>query len=132
MFQTSLYDMKQQLVIITSVSADSDRMIMYRSHVSISADVSHRDRGSVTGGAAAAQGETHRGHDRVDLTLRSSSSTQCTARDAAQKHARDGRLWLEGIQLRPQTNNEINCLPIRLCLINIYTYPNPKPTPYDN
>ncbi len=29
-------------------------------------------------------------------------------------------------------NNEINCIPIRLCFINIYAYPNPKPTPYSN
>ncbi len=29
-------------------------------------------------------------------------------------------------------NNEINFLPIRLCFINVYTYPNPKPTPYKN
>ncbi len=42
------------------------------------------------------------------------------------------RLWLEGIQLRPDMNNEINCIPIRLCFINIYAYPNPKPTPYSN
>ncbi len=28
--------------------------------------------------------------------------------------------------------NEINCIPIRLCFINVYTYPNPKPTPYRN
>ncbi len=27
----------------------------------------------------------------------------------------------EGIQLRPETNNEINFLPIRLCFINVYT-----------
>ncbi len=41
-------------------------------------------------------------------------------------------LWLEGIQLRPEKNNEINVLPIRLCFINIYSYPNPKLTPYRN
>ncbi len=41
-------------------------------------------------------------------------------------------LWLEGIQLRPEMNNEINFLPISLCFINVYTYPNPKPTPYNN
>ncbi len=29
-------------------------------------------------------------------------------------------------------NNEINFIPIRLCFINVYTYPNPKPTPYRN
>ncbi len=42
------------------------------------------------------------------------------------------RLWLEGIQRRPETNNEINFLPIRLGFINIYTYPNPKHAPYNN
>ncbi len=31
--------------------------------------------------------------------------------------------WLEGIQLRPETNNKLNVLPIRLCFINVYTYP---------
>ncbi len=44
-------------------------------------------------------------------------------------------LWLEGIQLRPEMNNEINFLPIRLFrldFINVYTYPNPKPTSYKN
>ncbi len=41
-------------------------------------------------------------------------------------------LWLEGIQLQPEMKNEINCIPIRLCFINVYTYPNPKPTPYRN
>ncbi len=41
-------------------------------------------------------------------------------------------LWLEGIQLRPEMDNEINFLPVRLCFINVYTYPNPKPTPYNN
>ncbi len=51
-------------------------------------------------------------------------------------HLRNGprfRLWLEGIQLRPETNNDINFIPIRLCFINVYTYtyPNPKPTPYN-
>ncbi len=29
-------------------------------------------------------------------------------------------------------NSEINVLPIRLCFINVYTDPNPKPTPYNN
>ncbi len=42
------------------------------------------------------------------------------------------RLWLEGIQLQPETNKQINFLPIKLCFINIYTYPNPKLTPYNN
>ncbi len=40
------------------------------------------------------------------------------------------RLWLEVIQLRPETNNKLHFLPIRLCFIKINTYPNPKPTPY--
>ncbi len=39
-------------------------------------------------------------------------------------------LWLEGILLRLVLNNEINFIPIRLCFINVYTYPNP--TPYRN
>ncbi len=42
------------------------------------------------------------------------------------------RLWLEGIQLKPEANNKLYFLPLRLCFINIYTYPNPKPTPYNN
>ncbi len=42
------------------------------------------------------------------------------------------RLWLEGIQLRSEMNNEMNVLPIRMCFINVYIYPNPKPTPYRN
>ncbi len=42
------------------------------------------------------------------------------------------RLWPEGIQLRPETNNAINFLPIKLCFINVYTYPNPKLSPYNN
>ncbi len=29
-------------------------------------------------------------------------------------------------------NNEINFLHIRLCFINVYTYPNPKPISYKN
>ncbi len=41
-------------------------------------------------------------------------------------------LWLEGIQLRPETNNKYIFLPIRLCFITVYTYPNPKSTPYSN
>ncbi len=41
-------------------------------------------------------------------------------------------LWLERIQLQPETNNKLFFLPIRLCFINVYTYPNPKPTPYSN
>ncbi len=41
-------------------------------------------------------------------------------------------LWLEGIQLRPEMNNDINVLPIRLCLINVNIYTYPKPTPYRN
>ncbi len=45
---------------------------------------------------------------------------------------RRGGLWLEGIQLWPEMDIEINFLPIRLCFINVYTYPNPKPTPYKN
>ncbi len=40
-------------------------------------------------------------------------------------------LWLEGIQL-PETNNKYFFLSIRLCFINVYTYSNPKPTPYSN
>ncbi len=35
-------------------------------------------------------------------------------------------------RLQPEMNNEINVLPIRLYFINIHTYPNPKPTPYNN
>ncbi len=35
-------------------------------------------------------------------------------------------------QLKPKANNVLNFLPIRLCFINVYTYPNPKPTPYNN
>ncbi len=31
---------------------------------------------------------------------------------------------------KPTINNVF--LPIRLCFINVYTYPNPKPTPYSN
>ncbi len=27
---------------------------------------------------------------------------------------------------QPETNNKLNFLPIRLCLINVYTYQNPK------
>ncbi len=42
------------------------------------------------------------------------------------------RLWPEGIQLRPETNNAINFLPIKLCFTNVYTYPNPKFSPYNN
>ncbi len=38
---------------------------------------------------------------------------------------------LGGIQLQ-ETNNKYFFLPIRLCFINVYTYPNPKPTPYSN
>ncbi len=41
-------------------------------------------------------------------------------------------LWLEGIQLKPEANNKLNFLPIRFFFINAYTYPNPKPTPYNN
>ncbi len=41
-------------------------------------------------------------------------------------------LWLEGMQQKMKANNKYNFLPIRLCFINIYTYPNPKPTPYNN
>ncbi len=40
------------------------------------------------------------------------------------------QLWLEGIQLRLETNNKLHFLPIRLCFINVNTYPNPKP--YNN
>ncbi len=39
------------------------------------------------------------------------------------------RFWR---QLRPEMNNEINFIPIRLCFINVYTYANPKNTPYRN
>ncbi len=42
------------------------------------------------------------------------------------------RLWLEGIELKPKATNKYNFLPLRLCFINVYTYPNPKPTPYNN
>jgi len=38
---------------------------------------------------------------------------------------------LDGMQLRPETNNEINFLHIRLCFINVYTYTNSKPTPHN-
>ncbi len=41
-------------------------------------------------------------------------------------------LWLEGIQLKLEANNKFNVLPIRLWFINVCTYPNPKPTPYNN
>ncbi len=41
------------------------------------------------------------------------------------------RLWLEGIQLRPETPPQKKLIiSIRLCFIN--TYPNPKPTAYSN
>ncbi len=33
------------------------------------------------------------------------------------------RLWLEGIQLKPEANNKLYFLPLRLCFINVYTYP---------
>ncbi len=36
---------------------------------------------------------------------------------------------VEGIQLKPEANNKFNFLPSRLCFI-VYTYPNPKTTPY--
>ncbi len=36
------------------------------------------------------------------------------------------------MQQKPEANNKLHFLPIRLCFINIYTYPNPKPTPYNN
>ncbi len=41
------------------------------------------------------------------------------------------RSRLEGIQLKPEANNKLNSLPIRLCFINVYnyTYSNPKPIP---
>ncbi len=42
------------------------------------------------------------------------------------------RLWLEGINLRTETKNKLHFLPIRLCFIKVYTYPNHKPTPYNN
>ncbi len=38
----------------------------------------------------------------------------------------------EGMQQKPEDNNKLHFLPIRFCFINIYTYPNPKPTPYNN
>ncbi len=31
-----------------------------------------------------------------------------------------------------EANNKLHFLPIWLCFINVYTYPNPKPTPYNN
>ncbi len=52
---------------------------------------------------------------------------KCSSEDEDHGHVQG--LWLEGIQLRPEINNEINFLLIRLCFINVYTYPNPKPTP---
>ncbi len=35
------------------------------------------------------------------------------------------RFWLERIQLRPETNDKLTFLPIRLCFDNVYT---PTPT----
>ncbi len=32
------------------------------------------------------------------------------------------------MQQKPEANNTYNFVPIRLCFINIYTYPNHKPT----
>ncbi len=37
-------------------------------------------------------------------------------------------LWIEGIHLVPEINNKYFFLPIRLCFINVYTNPIPKPT----
>ncbi len=54
-------------------------------------------------------------------------SSMCACADLT---ASQRRLWLEGIQLRPEMNNYIICIPIRLCFINIY--PTPKPTPCRN
>ncbi len=31
------------------------------------------------------------------------------------------------IQLKPEATNKCNFLPIKLCFINVYNYPNPKP-----
>ncbi len=42
------------------------------------------------------------------------------------------RLWLEGIQLKPEANNKLHFIPIRFCFINVYTFHNPKPTFYNN
>ncbi len=33
---------------------------------------------------------------------------------------------------KTEANDRFNFLPIRLCFINVYNYPNPKPTPYNN
>ncbi len=30
--------------------------------------------------------------------------------------------------VKTEVNNKYNCVPIRLCFINVYTYTNPKPT----
>ncbi len=37
-------------------------------------------------------------------------------------------LWLDGMQQKPEANNKHNFVPIRLCFINIYTYPTPTST----
>lgn len=37
---------------------------------------------------------------------------------------------LQTIQLKPEINNKLNLLAISF--INVYTYSNPKPTPYNN
>ncbi len=42
------------------------------------------------------------------------------------------QLWLEGMQQKLEANNTFNFKPIRVCFINVYTYPNHKPTPYNN
>ncbi len=42
------------------------------------------------------------------------------------------QLWLEGMQQKLEANNTFNLKPIRVCFINVYTYPNHKPTPYNN
>ncbi len=52
-------------------------------------------------------------------------------RDFFKSNWTEVQFWLEGIQLKPESNNTFNCLPIRLCFINVYTYHNPKPTPYN-
>ncbi len=36
------------------------------------------------------------------------------------------------LQLKPEANNILHFLPIRFCFINVYTYPNPKHTPYNS
>ncbi len=36
------------------------------------------------------------------------------------------------MQQKPEANNKYKFLPIKLCFVNVYTYPKSKPTPYNN